>query len=543
MTSRFLLGGLVSSLLSSAIACGGAQTTAESPGGPAGGPNDGKPAAAGDVTFDVGPIEVKGLVFAPEALGRPGTPLVEPKKKTTIEKQRQTFASQKDPVQKQAHAAILATLLYQKSKEDKANEKALWTEARQALRDAAATAKDKPDEITLRLLGSYELLLEDYPAAEKAWAGLVTLDPKNKETPGNRAWWAYSLLQQGKNAEALEVVKAETPSEKQPELAYAMAWAKWRTGDQQGAWQALVTASKGWGTSPNREVIDRDLILFASRNPSLTPDQAAQALFAATNAKQPAAQYSTLVALGLQAYQFAGRWSDAIATIDKAIATAGATVPVNDLPVLRYHQADFNVRLDNPEASAKYGKLALEAMPACGAKCPENEKQDMIYGLYVGGRLFHGIYATANDVRYYQPAKDLYTATVAVLMDPTRRGEAQRDLQNLDATLKNTKAGRGTHDKGVLGPLLRRHDQEVQACYEAGLVGDPKLSGNLTVELESDQTGVIKGVATEPKAGAADMSAVAGCVAEQAKTWKLPTRGVAGTTRVKLAYTMSPKTK
>jgi tetratricopeptide (TPR) repeat protein len=540
MTSRFLLGGLVSSLVSSLIACGGAQTKTESPGGPAGGPGDGKPAAAGDVSFEVGPIDVKGLVFGPEALGRPGTPLVEPKKKTTIEKQRQTFAAQKDPVQKQAHAAILATLLYQKSKEDKANEKALWTEARQALRDAAAAAKDKPDEITLRLLGSYELMLEDYPAAEKAWGGLVTLDPKDKEAPGNRAWWAYALLQQGKNAEALEVVKAETPSEKQPELAYATAWAKWRTGDLQGAWQALVTASKGWGNSPNREVIDRDLILFASRNPSLTPDQASQALFTATNAKQPAAQYSTLVALGLQAYQFAGRWNDAVSTIDKAISTAGATVPVNDVPVLRFQQADFSVRLDNPEVTAKYGKLAIEAMPACGTKCPEKEKQDMLYALALNGRMFHVIYATSNDVRYYQPAKDLYTATAALLMDATRRAEVQRDLGNLDATFKNSKAGRGTHDKGILGPLLQRHDQEVQACFEAGLATNPKLGGNLTIELESDQTGVIKGVATEPKAGAADMSAVAGCVAERAKTWKLPTRGTAGTTRIKLAYALSP---
>ena len=98
-------------------------------------------------------------------------------------------------------------------------------------------------------------------------------------------------------------------------------------------------------------------------------------VFAASGAKQPAQQYTILVQLGLQAYQFAGRWADAITTLDKAIAVAGSTVPVNDVPILRYQQADFNVRLDAPETSAKYGKLAIEAMPACGTKCPENEKR------------------------------------------------------------------------------------------------------------------------------------------------------------------------
>jgi hypothetical protein len=538
ISTRFFLGSLTTVL----VACGGAQTSTTTPaGGNAGG--TGKPAAAGDVSFDLGPIEIKGVVFEPEALGRPGMPLVNAKRATTLDKQRKTFAAQKDPLQKQAHAAILATLLYQKSKDDKANEKALWTEARQALTDAAATAKDKPDEITLRLLGTYDLLLEDYAGAEKAWGALTTLYPKNKEAPYFRAWWAYSLLKQFKNAEALEVVKAETPSEKQPELAYTTAWAKWRTGDNAGAWAALVTAAKGWSSDFGKDEIHNDLILFASRNRGMSPDAAAQALFAATGAKQPAQQYATLVTLGLQAYQFAGRWADALATVDKAIAIAGATVPVNDVPVLRYQEADFSVRLDNPEQTAKYGKLAIEAMPPCGAKCPEAKKQDMIYGLYVIGRLFHGLYATSNDVRFQPPAKELYTATVGILMDPGRRAEAQRDLNNLETTFKNRKVGSGTHDKGVLGPLLRRHDQEVQACYETGLVHNPKLAGNITVELESDQTGVIKGVATDPKAGAADLSAVAGCIAERVNAWKLPSRGMAGSTRIKLAYTFAPAPK
>jgi hypothetical protein len=81
----------------------------------------------------------------------------------------------------------------------------------------------------------------------------------------------------------------------------------------------------------------------------------------------------------------------------------------------------------------------------------------------------------------------------------------------------------------------------VKACYEERLVANPKIGGTLVVTLDTDQTGVIKGVATEPKAGQAELSAVAGCVIERARKWNLPKRGQAGTTRVKITYALAPK--
>jgi hypothetical protein len=533
-------------LLAALVACGSsAKDYMTTPNGAGGGDGAGsatpsKPAAAGDVSFEVPVVEIKGLVFEPEALGRPGMPLVEPKKKTTVEKQRITFTSTKDPVQKEAQAAILATLLYQKAKDDKASEKALWTEGRQALRDAAQVSGDKVDEITLRLLGSYELLLEDYPAAEKAWGMLVNKAPKDKEAPYNRAWWAYSLLKQFKNADALAAVKDEALSDKQPELAYATAWAKWRNNDDAGAWTAIVAAAKGWGQNPLRDALDRDVYLFAGRS-NVSFAEVTPQMLAVFGAKQKGQQYEVLAKLGLQSYGFAGRWADGVAALDKAVDVAGDTMPANDRPVVRYSQADFTVRLDAPDAAAKFAIKAIEALPACGAKCSEKDKQDIVYGVYGMGRLFHVLYATANDVRYYQPAHDLSAATVALIMDNTKRAEAQKDQTVLEQTLKNTKAGTGTHDKGAIGALLGRHNQEVQACYEAVLAANPKLGGTVTVNLEADSTGAIKGVSTEPKAGLADMSAVAGCVGEHAKTWKLPKRGMAGATRIKLSYTMSAR--
>jgi hypothetical protein len=126
-------------------------------------------------------------------------------------------------------------------------------------------------------------------------------------------------------------------------------------------------------------------------------------------------------------------------------------------------------------------------------------------------------------------------------MDGAKRAEAQSNFNKLEMTLKNTKAGTGTHDRGAIGALLGRHNQEVQACYEAQLIANPKLAGTVTATLDVEQAGSVKGVATEPKAGAAELSAVAGCVIERAKTWKLPKRGMAGSTRIKLTYNLAPK--
>ncbi len=535
---------LLPAFLLAAAACGGTPETAKTPGGGSGssaGPA--KPAVAGDVSFDVPTIEIKGMLFLPEALERPGMMLSPPKKKTTIEKLRDTVAKTKDLETRQALAIGLATMLYEDSKTNKANADKDVQEARQTLRDAVAAAGDKVDDLTLKFLGVYELLLVDYPGAEKAYAALVAKAPTDKEIATSRAWWAFSLLMQNKNADALAVVKDQPISEKTPELAYVTAWAKFRTGDEAGAWQAIVAAAKGWGPKElaNKGAVERDVMLFAARTNTPLADAVPQ--LTAIFGKDKAKQYETLAQLGLRAYGFAGRWADGVAAVDKAIETAGSTVPANDLPVLRFSEADFIVRLDTPDVAVKVAKQALDALPGCGAKCSDKDKQDIATNIYGMGRLFHLLYATANDQRYYQPAHDLYAATIPLITDPTNKGQAQKDSTVLEQTWKNTKVGTGTHDKQAIGVLLQRHNLEVTACYELALAANPKLGGNLKVDLESDTTGVIKGVSTEPKAGLADMSAVAGCVAERAKTWKLPHRGMPGSTRIHMSYSFGPAKK
>jgi hypothetical protein len=198
------------------------------------------------------------------------------------------------------------------------------------------------------------------------------------------------------------------------------------------------------------------------------------------------------------------------------------------------------VRVDAPDVAATFAKQAVDALDACRDKCTAKDRTDMIQGVYLMGRLFHILYATSNDKHYYEPAHQLYELTIPKL-DPTNQAQAQQDLKKLETTLKNMKVGTGTHDKGALGALLPRHNLEVQACYEAALQNNRKLGGTLTVNLESDATGAIKGVSTEPRPGAADLAGVAGCVIPRAKQWKLPTRGMAGTTRIKMSFALSIK--
>lgn len=528
-------------MIALAAACGGGAT--EGPKTPTGAGSGAKPGAAGDVTFEVPGIEIKGVLFEPEALGRPGMPLIDAKRTLTLDKQRQVFKDTKDPVTKEAQGAILATMLYRKSKDAKGDEQqALLKEARDTLRDAAQISGDKVDEITLRLLGSYELILEDYPAAEKAWGTLVASAPKDKDALFNRAWWAYSLLKNYKNAEALAAVKDQPLSEKQPELAYVTAWAKWRTNDNAGAWTAIVFAAKGWGTSANKDIVDRDVLLFAGRAGGSFTDVVATLMPLYGKTKE--AQYEMLAKLGLQSYQYAGRWQDGVTAIDKAIEVEGDKVPVNDLPVLRYTQGDYTVRLDNPTIAAKFATAAITALPACGTKCKDQDKENIVESVYIMGRLFHILYATAHDDRYYEPAHDLYASAVPLItMNDKLRADAQKDQANLDGTFKVMKAGAGTHDPAALGALLKRHNQEIQACYEQALSANPKLAGTLVVNVESDQTGAIKGVSTEPRGGLQELAMVSTCVTDRAKRWSLPKRangtGAPSSTRISLDYVLS----
>jgi len=513
-----------------------------------------KPPAPGDAQFEVVASPIQGVLFEPQAIYAPSMLVYLPKKKTTIEKQRTVYQTTKDAFQKEVAATVLASLLYDKSKSEKddAAKQKLWTEALQVLDDAVTgSGWDKADDTTLRLIGRYALLLNNYANAAQAWNELVTRFPKEKDTPENRAWLAYSLLMQYKNADALEAIKTETPTDKTPELAYVTAWAKFRTGDSAGAWTAILLAAKGWSALPSRDLLDFDTYLFAGRTNASLGDAMLQItpLFG----KTPDVQQDVLAHLALKSYEFAGRWADAISALDKAIAIGPTSAAMKDkfaqvLPQWRYKEVDFAMKLDDPAQVEKYAKLTLEALNACGALC---DKDRLAYetNLYGVTTLLYVWYASAHDDRFYQPAYDLYQALIPLLQsDPQLSKDILQKTTDLAAFHTNfqKKPELGAHAKDQIARVLEQHNQEIQACYEQALAANPKLGGTLVMNLESDQTGAIKGVSTDPKAGVADMAAGAPCATEHATTWHLP-KIANGTgshaTRIKLTYSMSLRPK
>jgi hypothetical protein len=531
--------------LASLAACAGATPASDKfvnqPGGGSGGGGAGK-ATGGDATFDVGPTDIKGVLFQPEALGEPGMPMVTAKKKLSLDKHRAELTKAKDPVVKQAEAEIIATMLYEQSKTQTGDAlKKTLTDARQVLRDTAAdVGPDKVDDSLLRMLGTYEVKLEDWAAAEKAWGDLVAKAPKDKEEPSNRAWWVYTLLKQFKTQDAVAALGSEPLTEKQAEFAYVEAWTSFRSGNMSAAYQAIIVALKGWGDNAGAKEVENEALRFAAR--SGVPMQAALKDLEPLIAKGAKdLDYKLYAELGLKSYQYAGRWADGIAAIDKAL-NCGAKVPAEDVPKLRYEQSDYAIRLDDPDAVAKYATAALQGVNACGAGCPTAGNQELVKYIAGTARLLGVLFANDNDPRYYAPAVAIYNAVVPMMTFSQKDQEdTARDKATVDQWKAKLKPTDGKHDKGAIGVLLSRHNQEVQACYEQVLSGNPKLGGTLTVRLEADQTGAIKGASTEPKGGVANLAAVASCVADHARGWKLPTHGAPGITRISLSFALAPK--
>lgn len=493
------------------------------------------PASVGDDNWDIGAIDVKGVLLEPQALDTYGVSGAKPKKKLTIDQQRKAFASQKDPVLKQVEATYLATMLYIDSGSQTGQAKTdMLKEARDALKEAVANAGPKVEELTLDLYARYELMNLNWADAEKAFSDYIAKFPKDKELEMFKAWLGYTQLKQFKNTEALASVQGN----KTLEGKYVEAWAKLRTGDNAGAWAALKDCAKGWTTpaaikdNTEREgVIRTEAIRFAARTGTTLAD--AQGFLSTLWPSQPGEQYELDKKLA-SSFKYAGRWTDAIAMDQKAL-DIGKTPPIEAVSI-PLEQADFAMKLDDPATVEKYATAAVNALPGCGSACTAKDAENVVLTVSVQATGLHSTYAAANDPRYYEPAKNLYALTLPKIMDTERRRQIGDYQGALESTHKYMKPNTGRLAKDVVARTVNEHNQEIQACYEAVLTGNPKVGGAIVVTMDLEQSGAVKGVSTEPKAGAADLSAVAACIVDRQKTWKFPARGSAGGTRVKVTY-------
>ena len=320
-------------------------------------------------------IEIKGLVFEPDALGRPGMPLVEREEEDHARQAAraglETHARTRCRSRRRPRSSRRCST--RSRRPTRRTRRQLWTEARQVLRDARAGRRQgqgrRDHAAPARQLRAAARGLRR--GREGVGGARRRRRPRTRTSPSNTAWWAYSLLKQFKNAEALAVVKDEHARRQA-----AGARVRRRRG-RSGA--PATTPARGTRSSrprragartPARDALDRDVLLFAGRTNVAARRRRRRSCSRCSTRSSRAQQYELLAKLGLAGVSVRrplGRRRRRARQGDRRIG--GAAVPPNDVPVIRYSQADFTVRLDNPEVAAKYAKQAIDALPACGAKC------------------------------------------------------------------------------------------------------------------------------------------------------------------------------
>jgi hypothetical protein len=495
-----------------------------------------------DGAIDVGEPALQGLTFQPEGLGRPGMPLREAKRKVSLAKQREML-KKAEPDEKEILSQVLATQLYEASKVETGDkETALLEEARTALRSAVDAAAGKAEVDTLKMLGVYEVMFADWPAAAAVYGEVMARFPGDADAVVSRTYLAWALLQQRRNGEAKAALAGVEPSESNPELAYVIAWTRWRTGDGPGAWQAIRLAASSWG-SANRSAIERDYMLMAGRTGA--PVAASSKLAGDFVKGKVEEQYTALYKLH-QAYAFAGRYSEGIALLDQLLALKGAATPKDDVMKLRFLQAEYSLRLDAPDRVNAFASQSLAAMSECATGCDVADKAQLVSNIGGVARAFHRIYGTSLSTRYLAPARELLTKVSGQDTDAAKKIEAEKLVQDLDAIQKKVTANpelkdKGTHDVAATLWLIGLHNHEVLACYEQALLGQPSLAGDISLTVEFDQTGAARGATTEPAGGQEGLAAASTCVESRARSWRLPDRQKVGKTVVKVKYKFSPK--
>lgn len=413
--------------------------------------------AAEDVTAELGPWTLPGVVFVPEALPPTAMRLVRVTPAVPLPKARAHWAKlarDGKPAKgaKLTAAHVLASLLYEQAAADPSMKAEPLTEARAviaALREAGGA--DSADATTLEMAAALAFAADDAVGAQQFLDELVRRFPGEKAAGAARAQLAFAHLRGGKNAEAAALVNGAEPTADAPDLAYVIAWVRFRRGDAVGGAAAMAKAASNW---PDRAYVDplaRDYLVMAARGGVSATDAT---LVISSLYPDKEMRYQVTYQLS-KSYAFAGRPAEAAAAIDLALGVAGDSI-------------------DASEKTKLQGEAAALRELASGKPPVESESGDA--------------------AAYGHAAK----ATIDV------------------------------------------HRQEVQACYEQLLQGDPALTGALTLELEVDLGGTVVGATAEPPEGEAGLAGVARCAVARARSWRFPARPGKGVARLEAAFTLVP---
>ncbi len=498
-----------------------------------------------DIELAYEAIELPGTYFAPDGLDRPSLLLVRPKKKMTLAKQR--VAYQKATLEfKVVEAEMLATFLWEASgsEADDAKRLALRQEARKVLEEARAASPAAVDAVLLHNLACIAYVLGDEAAAAEALAAAVAQFPDDAGTTERRGYLAYYLVRAGKDADALAAVSGVTPSKDAPEVAYAVAWAQWRAGNDAATRAAILAAAQGWRSKSTFPALFRDTAIFAARAGASVDETVALAGELARFLKddpaiggQANATRKVLVDM-YPAFKFSGRFAESIELIERTFA-AEPPVHAIDVPGLRLNQAENAKKLGRAADLAAFTKQAVDGLAACGAACSAEDRELLAKNVFNFARYAGNLYSTSRDEQWYQAASALYAAYLA-LPDRADAAQVKAEADGIEATHRTPAEGAGRHDKTTMSYVVEPYAAQVLFCYDRFLQRDKALSGALSLTLEIGVDGKVAGATSSPAGGEAGLAGVAACAVELARGWTFPARTRAGTTRLTAAYALAP---
>ncbi len=513
--------------------CGGGST-----GGPGLRPTP-PPTPTEDLTIDLPTSTLQGTLFLPEALPTPPMVAVRPSRKTTLDKQRAAWkkvaTDAKAPLARRTlEAQVLATLLSDRIAAlppEAATRGPLLAEARAALAALHDVAGDKIDRTTLEMAAALALADGDGAAAAPYLDELLTRFPDAPAAAMARAQLAFIQLVAGKDAAAAAVVAGVEPTAARPDLAYVVAWVRFRAGDGPGAATAIAAAAAGWQDVATRPGLIRDYLIMTARG-AVAPTVAADGL-AALIPDGPA-RAAALLDLA-RAYDLGGRPDEADAAITVALDRGGAALPAADQLAARRLQAETVRRAGRLDQLGDRWREVAAALARC-ADCGDDVRRAVGTELAQRAYELHTIHVTSGDARARTAAAALYRVHAGLAGgDPAVAAHA-RELESVRVPDDGSQ-----YHEAVRAPLIARF-QEVLACYEGRLQGERTLGGALTVRLEVDQRGAVTGVTTEPAGGMTGMAAVASCVEGRARAWTLPSRPRPGVARISLPFVLGALT-
>jgi hypothetical protein len=484
-----------------------------------------------DQAFTSRLVDIQGIAFVPEALGLPSMPRATVRGRPTLERQRARAARQRSAPE---DVQVLVTLLWDEAGRvadgDPERATALREEARTALRSARSRTVGSTDALTLQMLASAEMWLGDDGSASAAFEELVSRFPDHDERQAMQIWLAYLHLRQHRK-EVVELVRDWKPDELGDVGSYVLAWAGLASGDATRARRAITSAVAAWKDASTRPAVERDLVLILARTGT---DVAEAARLVGEAAGGDARRRHAWMFRLSEAYKYAGNYDAAARVLDvlardPAGGEARGAVARDDLVGFRHRQADYAFRLNRPAEAAERAIQAQAELVACKAECPETTARAVHERMLKLAQFFHTAYARSLDPAHHDAAVALYRRYLAIPGRPDAQA-ARGYLSSLEETRATSERGDGKHDEEVLLNFFWARREVVAACYEAVLLGDPRLDGSLELTLEIDARGAVTRTITDPRPGDEGMAAVAACLTERTRRWTFPSRTVPGET-------------